>query len=100
MQPDAALFDMSPNRRRRLDVNLGRTPSIWKEPAMKGWLLVVLGVVLAVVGVVWALQGFDVMGGSVMSGVTLWAVIGPIVAVVGLVVAVLGARTARRSTPS
>jgi hypothetical protein len=67
---------------------------------MKGWLLVVLGVVLAVVGVVWALQGLDVLGGSAMSGVTLWAVVGPIVAVVGLVVAVLGARSARRSTPS
>jgi hypothetical protein len=67
---------------------------------MKGWLLVVLGVVLAVVGVVWALQGLDVLGGSAMSGVTLWAVVGPIVAVVGLVLAVLGARSARRSTPS
>jgi hypothetical protein len=66
---------------------------------MKGWLLVVLGVVVAVVGAVWALQGFDVIGGSAMSGVTLWAVIGPVVAVVGLVVAVLGARTARRSPP-
>ncbi len=67
---------------------------------MKGWLLVVLGVVLVVVGAVWALQGFDVIGGSVMSGVTLWAVVGPIVAVAGLVVAVLGARTARRGAPS
>jgi hypothetical protein len=66
---------------------------------MKGWLLVVLGIVVASVGAVWALQGFDVIGGSAMSGVTLWAVIGPIVAVVGLVLAVLGARTARRSPP-
>ncbi len=67
---------------------------------MKGWLLVVLGVVLVVVGAVWALQGFDVIGGSVMSGVTLWAGVGPIVAVAWLVVAVLGARTARRGAPS
>jgi hypothetical protein len=67
---------------------------------MKSWLLMLLGVVLAVVGVIWALQGFDVMGGSAMSGVTLWAVVGPIVAVVGLVLAGLGLRTARRGTPT
>jgi hypothetical protein len=67
---------------------------------MKGWLLVVLGVVVAVVGAVWALQGFDVIGGSAMSGVTLWAVIGPIVAVAGVVLVVLGARAARRSSPT
>jgi hypothetical protein len=66
---------------------------------MKGWLLVVLGVVVAAVGALWALQGFDVIGGSAMSGVTLWAVIGPIVAVVGLALVVLGARTARRGSP-
>jgi hypothetical protein len=67
---------------------------------MKGWLLVVLGVVVAVVGAVWALQGFDVIGGSAMSGVTLWAVVGPIVAVGGVVLVVLGARTARRGSPT
>jgi hypothetical protein len=60
----------------------------------------VLGVVVAVVGAVWALQGFDVIGGSAMSGVTLWAVVGPIVAVVGVVLVVLGARTARRGSPT
>ena len=63
---------------------------------MRGWLFVVLGVVLAVVGVVWALQGLDVIGGSAMSGVTAWAVVGPIVAVVGVVLVAFGARTARR----
>lgn len=67
---------------------------------MKSWLLMLLGVVLAFVGVLWALQGFDVIGGSVMSGVTLWAVVGPIVAVVGLVLAVLGLRAARRGRPT
>jgi hypothetical protein len=67
---------------------------------MKSWLLLVLGVVLVAVGVLWALQGFDVIGGSAMSGVTLWAVVGPIVAVVGLALAALGLRTARRGTPT
>jgi hypothetical protein len=63
---------------------------------MKGWLLVVLGVVVAAVGTVWALQGLNVIGGSAMSGVTLWAVIGPIVFVVGVILLVVGIRVAGR----
>lgn len=59
------------------------------------WLFVVLGAVLVLVGAVWALQGVGVLGGSAMTGSTLWAVIGPIVAVVGLVLIVIG--IARRS---
>ena len=51
-----------------------------------------LGVLLVVVGTVWALQGLGVLGGSAMSGVTLWAVVGPLVAVAGVVLAVSGRR--------
>ncbi|HVD63452.1 MAG TPA: hypothetical protein VNC14_04070 [Lapillicoccus sp.] len=47
--------------------------------------MVVGGVLLVVVGAVWTLQGLGYLPGSVMSGVTFWAVIGPVVAVVGLV---------------
>ena len=47
-------------------------------------LRVILGVLLVLVGALWTLQGLGYVGGSVMSGVTLWAVIGPVVAVVGL----------------
>jgi hypothetical protein len=46
-------------------------------------LQVGLGVLLVLVGLIWTLQGLDVLGGSVMSGVTLWAVIGPIVVILG-----------------
>jgi hypothetical protein len=42
-----------------------------------------LGALLILVGLIWTLQGLDVLGGSVMSGVTLWAIIGPIVAILG-----------------
>jgi hypothetical protein len=49
-------------------------------------------VLLLLTGILWTLQGLDVLGGSAMSGVTTWAVVGPIVAVVGLVLTVLGAR--------
>jgi type IV secretory pathway VirB2 component (pilin) len=44
---------------------------------------------------VWTLQGLDVMGGSAMSGVTAWAVVGPIVAVVGIVLAATSLRRRR-----
>jgi hypothetical protein len=67
---------------------------------MKGWVSVVLGVLLALAGLVWSLQGFNVMGGSAMSGKTMWAVIGPIVVVVGLVLVVLGGRWVRRAGAS
>ena len=56
------------------------------------WVFLVVGVLLVLTGILWTLQGLDVIGGSGMSGVTTWAVIGPIVAVIGLVLAVIGAR--------
>ena len=52
-----------------------------------------LGAIMLVVGVVWTLQGLDYLGGSVMSGVTLWAVVGPVIAFLGLLLAVVGGRT-------
>ena len=45
---------------------------------------VIVGVLVLLVGTLWTLQGLGYVGGSAMSGVTLWAVIGPIVAVAGL----------------
>ncbi|GAA3222644.1 hypothetical protein [Nonomuraea helvata] len=62
---------------------------------MKSWVPLVIGVLLAAVGILWTLQGLGVVGGSVMSGNTTWAVIGPIVLVVGLVLAVIGLRRLR-----
>jgi hypothetical protein len=53
-----------------------------------------IGIVLVLVGLLWTLQGLDIVGGSGMSGVAVWAVIGPFVALVGIVVA-LGARRRR-----
>lgn len=52
----------------------------------------VVGVILAAVGVLWALQGFNVLGGSGMSGHGVWAVIGSFLVVVGVVVALSGRR--------
>ena len=54
--------------------------------------LIGLGALLTVAGVIFALQGFGDLGGSPMTGVTLWAVIGPIAAVIGLVMVIPGLR--------
>lgn len=51
-----------------------------------------VGLLLAVFGSIWALQGFGVLQGSPMSNTTTWSVIGPITAVVGLVIAVFSWR--------
>ena len=51
-----------------------------------------LGVIVALFGVIWALQGFGVLQGSPMSNTTTWSIIGPITAVIGAVVAVLSWR--------
>jgi hypothetical protein len=54
--------------------------------------LVVVGVVVALFGLLWALQGFGVVGGSPMSNTTTWSIIGPIVALIGTAIAVGAAR--------
>jgi hypothetical protein len=68
---------------------------LWVNGDMMRWVLLVVGIVLVLLGALWTLQGLDVLGGSAMSGVTLWAIVGPIVAIVGLVLVIVGAR--RRS---
>jgi len=55
-------------------------------------MLVGAGFLLMLAGVVSTLQGVGVLGGSVMSGVTFWAVAGPVIALAGLILAVTGLR--------
>jgi hypothetical protein len=55
-------------------------------------VLVSVGVLITLAGVVFTLQGVGVVGGSAMSGVTFWAVAGPVIAVAGLAVAAIGLR--------
>jgi hypothetical protein len=54
------------------------------------WILI--GAVAVVAGVIWTLQGLDILGGSPMSGDSTWAIVGPIVAVVGMLVFLFGLR--------
>ena len=51
---------------------------------MKKAVPIALGLLMTVAGVVWALQGLGYIGGSSMSGKSLWAIIGPIVAAIGV----------------
>jgi hypothetical protein len=47
------------------------------------WVLNILGVLLILVGIVWILQGINVLLGSFMSGQPLYAVLGIVVAIIG-----------------
>ena len=58
-------------------------------------VLVGVGALLVVMGALWAGQGLGYIGGSVMTGKTLWAVVGPIVAVLGFLVIGYGLRRQR-----
>ena len=64
--------------------NRARMPSMWVGR--------VVGLLLVLIGAVWTLQGFGVVGGSFMTGSTAWLVIGLVTVVMGLVLLV-----ARRS---
>ena len=59
---------------------------------MGRWVGRIIGVVLVLVGGLWTLQGLGVVGGSAMSGVTLWAIIGPLVVLAGAALVVTGRR--------
>jgi hypothetical protein len=64
---------------------------------MKNGLLIAVGLLATIAGIVFALQGVGVIGGSSMSGTSLWAVLGPLIALAGITLAALGARSARRA---
>jgi predicted anti-sigma-YlaC factor YlaD len=51
-----------------------------------------VGLLIAVFGLIWTLQGFGVLGGSPMSNTTTWSIIGPITVVIGIVIAVFSWR--------
>ena len=59
---------------------------------MRRVVLVGTGFLLMLAGVVFALQGLGILGGSVMSGVTFWAVAGPVIVLAGVVLTAFGLR--------
>jgi hypothetical protein len=65
---------------------------------MGRWVWIVVGVVVAVMGLIFTLQGVGTLKGSAMTGTTLWTVLGPIIMVIGLAIAGFGWWRGRRST--
>jgi apolipoprotein N-acyltransferase len=57
--------------------------------------LVAGGGLAVLIGLVWFGQGLGWIGGSVMTGVTFWAVVGPVVTVVGALLVRRGLRRSR-----
>ena len=58
-------------------------------------LLIVLGALFALVGAVWTFQGLGYLKGSPMTGVDIWAMIGPVVAGLGVALLIVAARKPR-----
>jgi hypothetical protein len=57
----------------------------------------VLGVLVALCGLLFFFQGIGVVGGSPMSNTTTWSILGPIIALIGLALAIGSLR--RRTRP-
>ena len=62
------------------------------------WL--VIGVIALIVGIIWTLQGFNIMAGSAMSGQKTFAIVGPIVGIVGIALLVFSLMGRRRANAS
>jgi hypothetical protein len=62
---------------------------------MRKTLPITVGLLMVVVGAVWTFQGLGYLEGSPMTGVELWAIVGPVVAGLGVALAYVGSRTRR-----
>jgi len=59
---------------------------------MRKTLPVTIGVLMVVIGAIWTLQGLGYVKGSAMSGVEIWAVVGPLLAGFGVALTYVGLR--------
>lgn len=58
-------------------------------------VLSIVGVLLILTGVVWVLQGFNILLGSMMSGHIQYAILGVVVGIIGIGLLVYANRRAR-----
>jgi hypothetical protein len=63
-------------------------------------ILVIVGVLVALVGIVWVGQGVGIIGGSIMTNDPKWAVIGAVMIVVGVGLVVWDNRRRSATPPS
>ncbi|MGN6575425.1 MAG: hypothetical protein ACTHKG_07045 [Nocardioides sp.] len=59
---------------------------------MKRTLPIALGLQMVAVGALWTFQGLGYVEGSPMTGVAVWAIIGPLVAGFGVALLLVGLR--------
>jgi len=59
------------------------------------YLWLIFGALAALVGLVWTLQGLGILGGSVMSGRSIFIVIGLLVVAIGVALVGIGIRQMR-----
>ncbi|MFB6611661.1 hypothetical protein ACFCVO_15140 [Agromyces sp. NPDC056379] len=64
---------------------------------MRKPVLVAIGALVAIMGIVFMLQGIGLIGGSAMTGSPLWAILGPIIALGGVALIILGLRSRPKS---
>ncbi len=64
---------------------------------MRPFALIAVGMLMVVAGLIWLFQGLGYVGGSFMTGATLWAVIGPVVALTGVALIAIALRGRRRA---
>ncbi len=59
---------------------------------MKRTVTISLAVLMVVAGAVWTFQGLGYLAGSPMTGVDLWAIVGPLVAGLGVALLLVAVR--------
>lgn len=59
------------------------------------WVFIIVGIILILLGGLWALQGLGILLGSPMTGQTRWLIIGAIMVIIGIALFMMGLR--RRS---
>jgi membrane protein implicated in regulation of membrane protease activity len=65
------------------------------------WISIIVGVLLLLAGIVFALQGANIIGGSaIMSGDPTYIYVGVVVAVVGMLLVAIGARMRDTKQPN
>jgi drug/metabolite transporter (DMT)-like permease len=62
---------------------------------MRSAFLILFGVIIALFGLLFTLQGFGVVQGSPMSNTTTWSVLGPVIVLAGAALVYLGRRVRR-----
>jgi hypothetical protein len=70
----------------------------WELWIVKNWAFVVVGIVLFLLGLVWTLQGLDIVTGSFMSGAKLWLAIGLLLGIGGIFLVSSGVRRLRSNS--